>query len=275
MAELAPPPNFVILGLPRNATRWLRSNLDRRPDVFAAPIDAGFFTVGDRMAELGHRWYREQFIDSNGQRFLGECSSTYLAMASEPALIADRIRKHLPGVRLVAIVGDPLECFQSAVRHNVRWGKIQLLFDIERLYVSEVEPELCWDELAIGLQALAVLAYRSRFREQLLVISKDDIVRDPGAVYRTVLGHIGADPSFVPDEIEIPRFSDRKAVEVPVPSLQAKRRLYTWYRRDVEVLAEMLDRDLSAWDPGVEEGAMTPEELLAGILESAGTNQEV
>ena len=113
----------MILGLPRNATRWLRSNLDRHPDVFAAPIDTGFVTVGDRMAELGHRWYREQFVDWNGQRFLGECSSTYLATANEPALIADRIRKHLPGVRLVAIVGDPLERFQPAVRHNVRWGR--------------------------------------------------------------------------------------------------------------------------------------------------------
>ena len=261
MAELAPPPSFLVIGFARNATRWLRANLDKHPDVFAPPIDTGFFTDGDRMAALGHKWYREQFSDWTGQGFIGECSPSYLSLANSPGLIAERIRRHLPGSRLIAIVGNPLDRFQSALRHHVRWGRLPTTIDVEEFYRSGIDPELCFEEVGAGMQALSINAYQNRQQLPLLVLSMDDIRRDPAAAYRTALEHIGADPSFVPVDIATPLFSDRRVVEVAEPSIEARRLIYTWYRRDVEMLGESLGWDLSAWDPGVNDGGMTAEEL--------------
>jgi len=266
VAELAPPPTFLVLGFARNATRWLRANLDRHPDVFAPPIDTGFFTDGDRMAALGHRWYREQFSDWRGQTLIGECSPSYLSLANSPGHIADRIRKHLPGARLIAIVGNPCDRFQSALRHHVRWGRLPATPDVERLYLAEVEPELCFKEVSEGMQALSIDAYQNRVGTSLLVLSMDDVRRDPAGVYRAALDHIGADPSFVPDDLGVARFSDRRVVDVADPSLEARRRLYSWYRGDVELLGERMGQDLTGWDPGVSDDGMNSEDLAAALM---------
>jgi len=272
LAELAPAPNFLIAGIGGNATRWLRSNLDRHPDICAPPVDTRFFTDEERLAALGHRWYREQFPDWQGQPLIGECSPSYLKWSNGPGAIANRIRKHLKEVRVVAIVGDPLERYLSGIARAIRWGRLPS-DDPGGLYRFEVEPERCFAEVSASIQGLSVHAFRLRLGDQLLVVFRDDIIADPAHAYRSVLEHIGADPAFVPDGIATVRFDDVAAIRLERPSLEEHQALYSWWRVDVDKLAEQEGRDLSVWDPGVNPNAPSPEELMAEMMAAAAANE--
>jgi len=87
----------------------------------------------------------------------------------------------------------------------------------------------------------------------------DDITDDPRRVYRQVLHHIGAAPDFVPSDVGAVLFSTQRtsAAESPEPSNGSRKlskderqRLFAYFRDDVRMLEDMIDRDLSGWDPG-------------------------
>lgn len=265
MAVLAPPPTFLIIGVARNATRWLRFNLDQHPDIHAPPIDTRFFADEHRMTRLGHRWYREQFPDWAGQQHLGEASPIYLSWANDPGDMSARIRRHLPDVRLVAIVDDPTVRFRSALRHHIRWGRVPSDIDPEAFYSLVAEREVAIQEVRSGMQGTCLRAYQPRFGDDLLILFLDDIRRDPAGAYRRALEHIGADTSFVPEAVGQRRFSNQRALDVPEPSKRAHQLLYMWYRVDVDHLEALTGRDCSSWDPGADADIPSMDQLLEAM----------
>jgi hypothetical protein len=266
LAVLAPFPTFLIVGMRHNATRWLRFNLDAHPEVFAPPIHPWFFTDPERMSRLGLRWYRDQFLDWDGEPFHGECSPSYADWNHNPREIAIRISKTIPDVRLVAIVGNPVDRVHAELRRLVRWGEVPPDVDPATFYsmVDQSEPAL--RALCTGLQSSGLWAYRNLFGEQLKLVVLDDILADPAAVYASVAEHIGADPTFVPEGIDQVLYRDDLVVDVAPPDTAARQQLYQWYRTDVAGLEEMLERDLSAWDPGSDQVAYSPEELFRSVF---------
>jgi hypothetical protein len=265
LAVLPPFPTFLVIGVRRNATRWLRFNLDAHPEICAPPFTLDFFADADRMSRLGLRWYREQFTEWDGEPHVGEVSCSYTAYSHQPAEIAARIQRLLPDVRLVAVVGDPTERFYSELHHLVRVGVVPPDVDVDAFFQLMVHQEAAISTVVSGLQGAMLKLYADRFGDQLQVVLMDDVRADPVGTYRSVLRHIGADPEHVPAGLDQVRYSDRHVVELAEPNLEAKRFLYAWYRPDMEVLEEVTGRDLSAWDPGMGPDTPTTEMILAGL----------
>jgi len=250
LAVLAPFPNFLIIGVERNATRWLRFNLNEHPEICAPPLRLDFFGDFERMVRLGLRWYREQFHEWDGEPFLGEASPSYLFWFNQPEQVALRIQKLMPDVRLLAIVGNPIDRLQSAIRHHIRWGRlppdtrIDNFVELDQGLINELN-------LFSGfIQAACLEPYLEIFGDQVGVLLKDDVDRDPAGAYRDALRHIGASDAFVPAHIDRVLYSDRPALELPDVELEHRQNLYSWCAHDVASLAELIDRDLSAWNPG-------------------------
>lgn len=267
MAVLPPFPSFLIIGVRRNATRWLRFNLDAHPEICAPPLALDFFTDADRMAQRGLRWYREQFTEWDGEPLVGELSCSYSAWSSQPAQVALRIQKLLPDVRLIAMVGNPADRFQSNLRDLVRTGVVPPDVDVDAFYRMEVHSEVAVSGVIGGLQGATLGAFADRFGDQLQVVFLDDVQRDPVGTYASVLRHIGADPDFVPDGLAQVRYSDRHVVDLPEPGLDARRFLYAWYRPDMVLLEGITGRDLADWDPGMGPTTPTTETILAALKE--------
>jgi hypothetical protein len=270
---LAPAPTFYIIGIAGNATRWLRSNLDEHPAICAPPIDTQFYVDEERLAALGHRWYREQFTSWHGEEILGERSPGYLDWLNSPGVLAQRIHKQLPDVRLVAIVGDPFERFLNGIARNIRWGLLPADVDPEQFFALESEVDRSFREVSAGIQGQALAPYVERFGDQVLILFLEDIRADPVAAYRSVLEHLGADPSFLPPGIASVHYDDRSVVELPRPSTEIHQALYSWWRLDVEQLEDLTGRDCSAWDPGVNPDTPTPEELMAALVAEIAASQ--
>ena len=180
-------PDFIIGGAPRAGTTWLHHALDRHPDVFLAkPVtpEPKFFLVDQLYAKGIDHYSSTWFADVGPEVVAGEKSTDYL----ESAPAAARIARHLPGVKLVFILRDPVERAFS----NYLWTKMNGLehesFETALALEDRRERELPerwrfarpFSYFSRGLYADLLAEYLKRFpREQLLVLRFEDILSQP------------------------------------------------------------------------------------------------
>lgn len=246
-----PPPSFLIIGAERSATRWLRFNLDRHPEILAPPGDIGWFCDLEAMQTRGRRWYQSQFDSWDGEPLVGEGSVGYLKPGNRVADVVGRIHHSIPDVRIVALVRDPVDRLESAVRAFVKRGRLPADVDVYELIRSNAPAVGELELIGAGLYAATLYPYLRIFGDQVLVVDYAEVVTEPRKVYDMVLRHIGASVDLAPDDVDEVLFSDRELIRVE-PLTDAQRRVvYSAFRADVEELEVLLARDLSAWDPGI------------------------
>jgi len=254
MGPLAPPlPTFLIIGAQKSATRWLRLNLGLHPEVFTASREIEFFNNGPRYRDDGTDWYRAQFEGWDGEAIVGEATPGYMFWRHRPVVVSERIDETLPDVRLIATLRNPIDRAQSAMVHHIEFEALppdSVLIDL----VKATPPEK--DRLGIisgGWYADSLEPYFDRFGERLLVVLHDDVDDDARGVYDAALRHVGATTDFVPPEFERVRFSlQQKASSEPGRrplTLAERRELWQYFAADVARLEQLIDRDLSLWDP--------------------------
>jgi len=247
---MAPPlPSFVIVGAQLSATRWLRTNLEKHPQVYLPSFDLGFFENRLDMRRLGLRWYRDQFAAWDREPLVGESSPTYLSLKHHPSQVARRIDETIPDVRIIAILRQPVDRMYSAMLQYIKRGNLPPETDLFAL-IRDRDPVLEEiDLLGASLYSQAIYRYRRQFGDRLLVLFHDDVRDRPQEVYASVLRHIGAS-DFEPPHVGDVLFSNRNTVRANELTDEQHRVLYRLFRRDVEELEAITDRDLSAWYPG-------------------------
>jgi hypothetical protein len=242
VAALPPRPNFLIVGMRHCATRWLRFNLDRHPEICAPPVTPEFFTERERMSRQGLRWYRELFADWDGERFLGEASPSYADWNNNPREIALRIRRQLPDVRLIAVIGHPVTASRTSRR-----------------------PGCAPSRRASSRRACTPTATTSRTSSRSWC-SRTSGPTPPRCTPRSW-------PTSAPTRATCPRTwpaprfaGDELVLDVPPPTEATRQQLYEWYRPDVRRLESMLERDFSHWDPGSNLVTYSPEDLFRYVF---------
>lgn len=248
-------PNFLIIGAQKSATRWLRRHVGEHPEVFTADSELRFFN-GARF-EQGLDWYRTNFEGWSGEPIVGEATPSYMMWREGPARISARIDESLPGVRLMALLRNPVDRTYSAFIHHMRAGRISPDEDLlER--VRSVPPEA--DPLGLiagGWYAASLAPYFERFGDRLKVFLHDDIVTKPGRVYAEALEHVGASPRFMPPGLRQVRHSGKAPQKSGYAGEDGRRKLapeeraelYEYFREDVQRLEELLGRSLGLWWP--------------------------
>jgi hypothetical protein len=269
MAEPAPRPlpTFLIIGAQKSATRWLRFNLGRHPEICTAPRELEFFNT-DAFEQLGLGHYASLFENWEGEKVVGEATPGYMMHRENPAEIAKRIDESLPGVRLIALLRNPVDRIESALLHHAQRGRLPL--DRPRLsYLARTAPtQDPWGIVTGSWYAASLRPYVRRFGGRLLVLLHDDAVATPGEVYRRACAHVGAAADFKPKALDRMRFSNRDAgeasPEAAEPFSDGERAVAMGYvRNEIDELERMLDIDLSRWRLG----ARFSGEVKKGALE--------
>lgn len=248
---LEPPlPTFIIIGAQKSATRWLRQNLGRHPEIFTAPREVRYFNHQKRVDALGSEWYRMQFRGWAGEPITGEATPGYMMLGHHPTEVAARIKASVPDVKLIALLRNPVDRAYSAFVHHKREERIHpraRLLDVAR----SCAPEDDWmGILSGGWYAASLQPYLELFGDRLLVLLHDDIRPDPRRVYERAVRHVGAKPGFVPPALDKVVFSNRGEAEAgPGVSATERCELFEYFRGDVDRLEQMLGRDLSMWRP--------------------------
>lgn len=246
MTDQAPLPTFLIIGAQKSATRWLRSNLGKHPDIYAAPEEISFFNQRFRR---GTDWYRDQFVGWAGEPIVGEATPGYMMWKHDPARIAKRIHDTVPDARLIALLRNPIERANSAIVHHKRRGRLRKRTRLVRTVNKRDPNDDRLNLVAAGWYAASISPYVELFRDQLLVILHDDIREDPHRVYRQVLEHVGADPDFAPADLAEIAFSNQSQSQSQDLTEEDKQELWPMFEEDVYHLQWLIKRDLSRWNP--------------------------
>ncbi len=268
---LPPLPSFVIIGAPGCATRWLRFNLDRHPEIYAPPrfarAEPAFLFHDERLNGEELIAYRRGFTGWGGEPLIGALEPRCMIRQTRPSpedgtvgepltvplATAARMSRGMPECRFVLMVRNPIDRLEADFRRAVERGAFRLDADLPAM-LSEFDLRLVnLDIYAGGMYTEAIEAFRGRFGENLLVQFYDDVVDDPVSVYRSVLDHIGASTDFVPDDLDRVRYEPHDTV--PAVQLSQKDRVALFdfaYRTQVADLEKLTGRDLSGWIPGLE-----------------------
>ena len=124
-------PTFLIVGAQKSGTTSLVHYLAAHPQVYARIDEVHFF---DRNYERGLDWYSSQFEDAV---VVGESSPEYMFRPEVPP----RVAADLPGVKLVAILRDPVDRAYSHYWHNRTRGHEPLSFEAALDAEADREPD--------------------------------------------------------------------------------------------------------------------------------------
>jgi hypothetical protein len=178
-------PTFLVIGAKKAGSTSMHRYLASHRDVFMPPEKHLDFFSGETW-ERGIEWYAEQFAPGDRCVARGEASNTYAAHPMAQG-VPERIARVLPKVRLVYVIREPIARITSHYRQAVaEWGETRS-FD-------EVVFEKSAEYIATTRYAMQLDLYLEHFpREQLLVVTSEDLLNDRSETLARVLAFIGVD----------------------------------------------------------------------------------
>ena len=185
-------PDFIGLGAPKAGTTWLAGVIARHPDVFMPEIkETHFFDYP--YEQYPYSKYEGFFSAARPGQKVGEFSTDYLSSIEAP----ERVRRHLPDVKLIAVLRNPVDQVYSNYWHALRQG-----FHLSDGSLPDFEAALIRHPdqlLQPGFYGRHLERWLACFpRRQLLILFYDDLERDPLGVIKTVQEFLGLRPWLEP-----------------------------------------------------------------------------
>ena len=171
-------PEFIVIGSMKSGSTTLWKHLDLHPKIFMCrPKEPQFFSR-DHVYENGWEWYCSLFADAEIGQICGEASVCYTRHPLFPNA-ADRIALHLPLVKLIFVVRDPVHRALSHYRHNMQEREADRLPHLTFSEAAELDPSI----LSAGCYYAQLQHYLRHYsRRSLLVVRFEQLVREPRSV---------------------------------------------------------------------------------------------
>lgn len=144
-------PNFLIIGAPRTGTTTIYEGLRQHFEIYMSyPIKEPEFWSFDEQSKLykgpgdeqgirDYDSYVSLFNEAEGKKAVGEASTLYLYSKKAPL----NIKKNLPGVKLIAVLRNPIERSFSNYCQHVLHGREKLSF-ADALEAEEEREKMGW-----------------------------------------------------------------------------------------------------------------------------------
>lgn len=267
-------PNFLVIGAPRAGTTWIDTNLRKHPEVFLpSKKELHFF---DRHYDRGLAYYESFFTYYNQQPAVGESTPDYMHGQYSNNDIPTLIHKHLPDIRLIASLRNPIDRAYSRFLNGVAKRDRNTSLSFEEKLIDR--PEF----ISEGLYFEHLQKFLKYFsRENMLFLIYDDLVTDEANFMREIYKFLEirtdvANPVkdvninsaagkknlaksqalwFLSRGLSRARFhvlSDRlrriNSVEIPPMPIESKLKLLDIYREHNLRLQDLVDRDLTHWN---------------------------
>jgi hypothetical protein len=217
--------DFIVIGAQKAGTTSLFEYLKRHPEV-CLPLDkeAPYFSHDPEIARGWDHYVKKTFASADPAKRWGTITTHYMVggvydrSGSPPDVVGSydeqtvplRIYAHLPGVRLIAILRDPVERARSHHLMAAMNGRERRPFDqaIDELLSpasltsSRRSPEENTGYITWGEYGRILAGYMSVFpREQLLVVFSEELKNTPDLLVRRVHEFLGVATDQVPDNL--------------------------------------------------------------------------
>lgn len=199
--------DFIIIGAQKAGTTSLFKHLAAHPAVYMPPEkEAPFFNL-DAQYEKGWAWYlAEYFAGAAPDLLWGTASPPY--MAHHPKSVR-RMARHVPRVKLMAILRDPLDRAYSHYKMSVRRGLEQRPFEEaivqllrpEALQAARLHPDETTGYIAWGEYGRILRDFLDYYpRQQLLILFTATLRDAPDRVMEEACRFLGVDVVY-PDNL--------------------------------------------------------------------------
>lgn len=115
-------PSFFLIGPPRTGTTWLYSLLSKYTRLPYPTKETRFF---DQYYERGMEWYASHYRKADSDRKIGEVAPTYFASSKA----CQRIAQLIPGAKVVCTFRNPVDRVWSLYRLKRAYGMIPWNFE--------------------------------------------------------------------------------------------------------------------------------------------------
>jgi Sulfotransferase family len=200
-------PNFFIIGAAKAATTSLSSLLESHPQGAIVRYKEPHFFSYDNVYRQGWEKYLELYSHCCDQKAIGDASTSYSRIRYHPSA-PERIRRHVPGAKIIYMVRHPLERMESAYVEHMATGIGQVyasINDAVRRQPMIVDSSRYWEVFD---------AYRQKFTEsKIKIVWFEKYVADTKAVFADVCRFLGIDDTVVPKPQEERTNSRENATE--------------------------------------------------------------
>jgi hypothetical protein len=195
-------PNFFILGAPKCGTTSLAAWLSEHPHIYMPEKEPHFFNTDHRRFLNSMESYERLFAGANARhRAVGEASVWYLSSASAVKNILD----YAPDAKFIVMLRNPIDMAPSLHEEQVFTGREDVADFAKAWNLREARragrclPTMVWDPklvqyddlCSLGVQVQRLLQTVPRERVKFLLL--EDVARDPGDAYRSVLEFLSVD----------------------------------------------------------------------------------
>jgi hypothetical protein len=226
------PPGFVGIGVQKAGTTWWYGLLAGHPDVSAPDglhKERHFFdrfgTEPFRATEIDryHGWFPRR-----PGTLAGEWTPDYFSLPWVPPLL----RQAAPEARLLLLLRDPIDRFQSGLAHQRRMG-------------DRPGPAATADAVQRGFYFQALTSWLEHYHpSQMLVLQYERCAADPEGQLLATTRFLGLSEFHPPALLRLRTPSEGR----PGVDPDVKQRLQATYEADVKALSELVpDLDLSLW----------------------------
>ena len=236
-------PDFLIIGAQKAGTTSLRAFLESISDhVFMSKTEHHFWNrEGQYNDGFGLNSYLNNFAQSQSGQMIGEKSPSYLGSYEAPA----RIHRHLPEVKLIAILRNPAERAYSAYWHGRRVGAIDpgTTFTDSIQSYRENHGKPYGDLVTPGFYSQHIARYLEFFpREQLLILNFDKLLNSPVTELSKSVSFLGLDIDLITKSgsLEFPKRNVARVSRLPKVSRYIHRTRLLTYDQKSKILKKFL-----------------------------------
>jgi hypothetical protein len=207
-------PNFLVIGAAKAGTTAMWHYLGQHPQIYMSPHkEPRYFALCGRPVDFrgpgdmtrfhfvtDFADYEALFDGVKGETAIGEASPWYLYVPSA----APAIKERLPGVKLVAILREPVERAFSNYLHAVREGLEPLRSFREAMEAEEGRIQAGWSPRfhyrQKGFYYQQLSHYLEFFdRRQFWICLYDDFLENPAEVFADLFNFLDIDSEFEVD----------------------------------------------------------------------------
>lgn len=245
-------PTFLVIGTARAGTTTLHQYLLEHPEVYVPKNkrpEPHFFLKDDEYSK-GFNYYCKKYFDNSNQKAIGEISTSYLYQP----WVSERMYRHLPNIKLVCILRNPIERAYSNYWHTVKSGLESISFneavknEKERIKTTpeslkQIAPYAYIDR---GYYFKQINNYLNFFcKDQLLIILFKDFIEKSEESLKKIFKFIDVDETFIPKSLgKILNISTNNNEPIVYETRQY---LYNCFKEDINKLSDLLKVNLDDW----------------------------
>ncbi len=196
---------FAIIGAAKSASTWLHLALRQHPSIYMPGTESAFFEDPfydpEDLSPL-----RTIAAEAPSDTRIGIKCPNYLCSPE----CAPRLARHLPEIRMIAILRNPIDRAISQYYHLIRSGRLPVApaeTAFQAYLRGEFDPRFAKKLiLDFGGYGAGVQAYRQHFpSDRLLILTDLELSVDRQEVFRRACRFLGVSDDFMPATIALPR----------------------------------------------------------------------